>query len=91
MGYAHVSARAQGFDQDVAALVHETDPTAFSPIRSSETYLEATYQYQIHPWWQIQPDIQYVFNPGGGVLNPNSPSTRAGDELVIGVRTNVLF
>jgi porin len=91
MGWAHVSGRAQGLDADTAALIHETDPSAFYPIRSSETYLEATYQWQVHPWWQIQPDVQYVFNPGGGVVDPSAPTRRVGDELVIGVRTNVLF
>ena len=49
------------------------------------------YQYQVAPWWQIQPDIQYVFNPGGGIANPNAPSQRVGNELVLGLRTNILF
>ena len=44
---------------------------AFHPVRSGETFVEATYQYQLTPWCQIQPDFQYVFNPGGGIANPN--------------------
>jgi porin len=87
MGYAHISSVAAAYDKDVAAF----NPTGFNPIRSTETYVEATYQYQVHPWWQIQPDIQYVFNPGGGIANPNNPTTKIGDELVLGIRTNVLF
>ena len=87
MGYGHVSRTAAALDRDNAALY----PATFTPIRSSETYIEATYQYQVHPWWQIQPDVQYVFNPGAGVANPNEPTRKIGDELVIGVRTNVLF
>jgi porin len=45
----------------------------------------------VTPWWQIQPDFQYVFNPGAGVANPNSPGQQAKDEAIIGVRTNILF
>jgi porin len=45
----------------------------------------------VRPWWQIQPDIQYIFNPGGGIANPDNPDARVKNELVLGVRTNVLF
>jgi porin len=86
MGYAHVGSRAAGLDRDTFALTG-----AFTPVRGSETYIEATYQYQVTPWWQVQPDIQYVFNPGAGIANPNAPSQTVGDELVLGVRTIILF
>jgi porin len=87
LGYAHVSASARDYDRALAAF----DPGTYTPIRTTETYLEATYQVQVHPWWQIQPDIQYVFNPGGGLANPDNPNQRIRNELVLGVRTNVLF
>jgi porin len=87
MGYAHVSRQASALDQDTQL----TNPTGFNPIRTSETYVEATYQYQLRPWWQIQPDIQYIFNPGGGIANPNNPNLRIKNELILGMRTNVLF
>ena len=64
---------------------------ALSPARSGETYVEVSYQYQATPWWQLQPDIQYVFNPGGGIANPNNPTTRVKNELVLGLRTLILF
>jgi porin len=86
MGYAKVGDHAVGFDKDT-----ETFTSSFHPIRSGETFLEATYQYQVTPWWQIQPDFQYVFNPDAGVANPNSPGQRVRDEAVIGIRTNILF
>ncbi|MEI9986243.1 MAG: carbohydrate porin [Aliidongia sp.] len=86
MGFAHVSSGASGLDADVAA-----QDGGFAPIRGSETFIEATYQYQVKPWWQMQPDLQYVFNPGGGVANPNSPNQRVGDEFVLGLRTNISF
>ena len=87
MGYAKVGSHASGLDRDAGVF----SPGVFSPVRSSETFVEATYQYQLTPWWQIQPDLQYVFNPGGGVANPNASQERIQDELVIGLRMNVLF
>ena len=86
MGYAKVSSSAANLDRETAFF---TD--SFVPVRGGETYLEVSYQYQVAPWWQVQPDIQYVFNPGGGVANPNDPNTRVGNELVLGLRTNILF
>jgi porin len=91
MGFTHVSSGAAGYDKDVAFYGAMVDPKSFNPIRTSETYIELTYQYQVHPWWQLQPDVQYVFNPGAGIANPNNPSQRLGDELVVGLRSNVLF
>jgi len=85
MGYAHVSGRAAALDRDTAFF---TD--AFTPVRSGETFVEMTYQYQATPWWQLQPDIQYVFNPGAGVANA-SGTGKIGNELVLGLRTNILF
>jgi porin len=43
------------------------------------------------PWWQIQPDIQYVFNPGAGIVNPNNPNEKVKNEAVLGIRTNITF
>jgi porin len=86
-GYAQVSSGASGFDQDRAFF----NPGVYTPVRSSETFIEATYQYQATPWWQIQPDFQYFFNPGAGVLNPNAPTQKVRNEAVIGVRTTITF
>ncbi len=58
MGYAKVSGSVSALDQDTAA-----GSTTFFPVRTQETFLELTYQYQVTPWWQLQPDFQYVFNP----------------------------
>jgi porin len=91
LGYGHVSDRASALDRDVQAYALALDPSSLSPIRSSETYVELTYQYQVRPWWQVQPDLQYVFNPGGGIVNPSDPTQRVRNELVLGLRTNVLF
>ena len=85
MGYARVSPRAAALDRDTAFFTG-----AFTPIRSGETYVEVTYQYAAAPWLIVQPDIQYVFNPGAGVAKP-SGTGKLGDELVLGVRTIISF
>jgi porin len=86
MGFAKVGDHAAGLDEDTSFYTG-----AYYPVRSSETFVEATYQYQLTPWCQIQPDFQYVFNPGGGIPNPDSPGQRVKDEAVLGVRLNILF
>ncbi|QFY41512.1 carbohydrate porin [Candidatus Methylospira mobilis] len=62
-----------------------------TPVQSSESFIELTYQYQLKQWIQIQPDLQYVFNPGAGVPLPSSPTSRVQNELVLGIRTNIFF
>jgi porin len=86
MGFAKVSGSVAALDQATAAFTN-----SFVPTRTSETFIEITYQYQMTPWWQLQPDIQYVFNPGGGLANPSAPTQTIGNELVLGLRTNILF
>jgi porin len=39
----------------------------------------------------LQPDFQYVINPGAGIQNPNNPSKRIGNEAVLGLRSIVTF
>ncbi len=85
-GWVHVSGRASDLDRDTnffSGVAH--------PIRSSEHFIEVTYQWQIAPWWIVQPDIQYIFNPGGGLSNPLNPTERIGNELVLGLRTTITF
>jgi porin len=86
LGYTHVSSRVAAFDRDLAVATN-----TFNPARTSEAYVELTYQYQVTPWLQLQPDLQYVFNPGGGLADPNNPNERIKDEFVFGARTNILF
>ena len=44
---------------------------------------------KLAPWVVLQPDLQYVFNPGAGVLNPSNPSEKLKDEVIIGLRANI--
>jgi len=87
MGTVWASSGASGFDRQMQFY----QPSVYTPIRSSETFIEATYQAQILPSWQIQPDVQYFINPGLGIANPDDPSQRIKNELVIGLRTNINF
>jgi porin len=84
-GVAKISPSAIKLDQDTNQLAGPY------PIRSSETFIELTYQYQVAPWWTLQPDVQYVFTPSGGIQNPLQPSQRVRNEAVFGLRTNIVF
>ena len=77
---------ARAADQDVLAL---SGPPY--PIRSAETVFELSYTAQIAPWWSIQPDLQYIVRPSGGVPDPNDPSRTVGNAFVTGVRTTITF
>ncbi len=86
IGYARVSDTASQLDSDIA----RPSGSAF-PIRRSETVLELTYQAVVAPWLTVQPDFQYVFNPGGGVPNPQAPTRAVGDAAVLGLRATIVF
>jgi porin len=84
-GYAKVSDSASDSAKDTAFFTG-----SYFPIRGSEEFVELTYQYQLTPWCQLQPDFQYVFDPGAGILNPNSGHL-VKNEAVLGLRMNVQF
>ncbi|MCW6510825.1 carbohydrate porin [Lichenifustis flavocetrariae] len=84
--WARVGARARAGDR-AAASAMPGDPT----VRSGETVLEATYQAQIQPRWQIQPDLQFIINPGGGVADPDHAGHQIGNATVMGIRSVVVF
>jgi porin len=86
-GVARVSNGASGYDRDLNFY----NFPEYTPVRSTETFIEASYQAQIFPWWQLQPDVQYFMNPGAGIPNPNDPKQKIKNEWVIGLRTNITF
>jgi porin len=61
------------------------------PVRSHETVIELTYLAKITPGWVIQPDLQYVINPGGGVPNPNGGEGAIANALMLALRTRLTF
>jgi porin len=86
-GYVRLSNSAIGFSTDSALY----NPTVFTPVRSYEAVFEATYQVQLTPYAQLQPDLQYVSNPGGGVVDPLHPDRKVRDALIGGLRVNLTF
>jgi len=48
-----------------------------------EMAFEATYKAQLTPWFSIQPDLQYIVQPGG--------STALGNALVAGLSVSLAF
>jgi len=70
----HVNTRAADLDG-------LQSPTGERP--GSEYELEADYGVQVLPWLNVQPNVQYVVNPGGYADRP--------DAVVIGVKTAVTF
>lgn len=86
--YAGISGEARGADGDTGRFTG-TD----RPIRDFEAVLEATYKAQLAPWWILQPDLQFIFHPGGNVARPGETvGTQAmPDAVVLGLRTAVTF
>ena len=83
--YIKVSNAVHDLDMD-----YRTFNTGPYGVRTQETTLEATYQYQINPWWQMQADAQYTFNAGAG-QNPNDATQPLRNTFVLGVRTVITF
>jgi porin len=79
-GIGRVSSRAAGLDADSGL-----------PKRGTEELFEVTYQVQATPWLVVQPDVQYVVHPGGGVLDLNDMSHLLRDEFIAGARAIVTF
>ncbi len=85
VGWARISGDAIAADRMLAASNGHT------PVQGAETMIELTYQAQLAPWWQVQPDFQYILRPGGGILNPDGSGRVVGSAAVLGLRTNVTF
>jgi porin len=86
--YAGISGEARGADGDTRRFTG-TD----RPIRDFEAVLEVTYKAQVAPWWTLQPDLQLIFHPGGGIAPPSDTTGSAAipDAVVLGLRTVVTF
>ncbi|MEA1833486.1 carbohydrate porin [Methylobacterium durans] len=87
VAYAHISAAARRADRD--AILYAGVP---GPVRRAETVIEATYQAVIVPGFTVQPDVQYILRPGGGIANPYDPAgRRVRNAAVLGVRATVQY
>ena len=72
--YSGISNSVHGFDVDSG------EPVA----RNFEPLLEICYTFQIKPGWTLQPDFQYIWQPGGNVPD-------ADNATVLGARTSISF
>ena len=82
-----------GRTDDVAgiAVAHSSISQEFSNAQvlqgnqsySSETVLEATYNFSIAPWWTLQPDFQYIWTP--------SAQNGSKNAAVLGIRSTITF
>lgn len=79
-GIGKVSSRLQG-----------SELSQGNKAQTSEQLIEITYQAQVLPWLVVQPDVQYTFNPSGGVQDPNDPTHNVRNELVAGARFVTTF
>ena len=68
--YTHLSSNLMLEDGQMASTHHEAA-------------LEATYKVAVKEWFSVQPDVQYIFNPGG--------TQRATNALVVGLRCTLSF
>ena len=79
-GLGKVSGRTADLDRDEGVTAQGT-----------EELIELTYQAQVRPWLVVQPDLQYIVNPGAGVQDPDNPMHNLRNELVAGARAVVTF
>lgn len=82
--HSRISPEARAFDRD--SLRFGTSP---GHLRSSETVIEATYQAEIVSGFTLQPDVQYVMRPGGGLSDGSGRRLR--NATVLGLRATINY
>jgi porin len=88
IGYALVGSALRDAAGEQNAL-----STSF-PRRSGESIIEISYQAVLLPGWTLQPLVQYVARPGGGITDSTQagpPYRRIGNEMVLGLRSVMTF
>jgi len=88
VGYVRIGGAARGLAADAGLFTGIQQPA-----RDYETVLEVTYQANIAPWWSLQPDLQFLFHPGGHVAAPPPapPTQPIPNAFVIGLRSTITF
>lgn len=87
LGLAYIGIGGHAHDLDLDYRANLGGPYG---VRTSETAVEVTYQYQATPWWVIQGDVQYTFDAGAG-QNPTDATRALKNTFVLGVRTTIAF
>jgi porin len=88
LGYARIGGTARAFAADQSLFTGIAQPA-----RDYEIVLEVTYQVNISPWWFLQPDLQFIFHPGGNVAAPlpAPPTEPIPNAVVVGLRSAITF
>ncbi|HEY2134155.1 MAG TPA: carbohydrate porin [Acetobacteraceae bacterium] len=86
VSYANVSSALSSLSRDNILYTGNQQP-----IRAAETVLELTYQLPVTPWLILQPDVQYVFHPGGNAPDPNNPTIAIRNATIAGLRATITF
>ncbi|MEN3229385.1 MULTISPECIES: carbohydrate porin [Methylorubrum] len=82
--HSRISPAARAFDRDARVF-----GVGSGPLRSSETVVEATYQAEVVPGFTLQPDLQYVMRPGGGLADGRGRRLR--NATIVGLRATVNY
>lgn len=78
-----------GRDEDQAGIAvamagnGATYKAATATATDSETNIELTYRFQVKPWLAIQPDLQYVIDPGADNSNANASYFAVRAEITL--------
>ncbi|MCJ2125621.1 carbohydrate porin [Methylobacterium sp. J-077] len=87
VSFARVSPSARGFDRDTILATGNA-----TPRRRFEALVEATYQVVLAPGVTVQPNLQYIFHPGGNVADPRDPSgQRIRNATIVGARATLTY
>lgn len=78
LAYVRTNSRLTQFQED-----RDTIRPGSVGIQTYGSILEIDYGARITPWFLIQPNLQYLINPGGAGKIPNA--------LVLGIHTDVTF
>jgi porin len=78
--YTGISDQVHGFDVDLGEPID----------RDYEALLEICYTVQVANGWTLQPDFQYIWQPGGNVPN-ESGNAAVANAAVVGIRTSIGF
>ncbi|MGB3022577.1 MAG: carbohydrate porin [Methyloceanibacter sp.] len=74
----------------ISDSVHAFDVDLGVPVaRNYEAGLEICYTMQLKPGWTLQPDFQYIWQPGGNTADENGRPIK--DAAVVGARTTINF
>lgn len=74
--------RSQNLLNQQTGVSDYQDPR-YAPLPESSVNTELIYRYQVTPWLELQPGLQYWVRPGGLVQTPNA--------WVVGLKTTINF